>query len=156
MVLVGPPVYLAPSEIGNPKVRARVSAYLKAFDYLRANKDFTLGHAAIVARLLPKGIFELTEKTWDPFVKSLKNCIESQTLVSDVASLRVPVDVIYGSLDAFIPPGSMSVIEQMRNVTMHRVEANDHIIRKRLARVVARAVNSDSVAGAPEPSVTTG
>lgn len=144
VVLVGPPVYLAPSEIGNPKVRARVSAYLKAFDFLRANKDFTMANAAIVSRLLPKGIFELTEKTWDPFIKSLKNCIESQTLVSDVASLQVPVDVIYGTLDAFIPPGAMSVIERMRHVTMYRVEANDHIIRKRLARVVARAVNSDA------------
>ncbi|MFT2815499.1 alpha/beta fold hydrolase [Leifsonia sp. A12D58] len=155
VILVGPPVYLAPSEIGNPKVRARVSAYLKAFDFLRANKDFTLANAAIVSRLLPKGIFELSEKTWDPFVKSLKNCIESQTLVSDVASLRVPVDVIYGTLDAFIPPGAMTVIEQMRNVTMYRVEANDHIIRKRLARVVARAVNSDTVSASTEQSAQT-
>ena len=72
--------------------------------------------------------------------------------MSDVASLQVPVDVIYGALDAFIPPGAMSVIERMRHVTMYRVEANDHIIRKRLARVVARAVNSDAVTGSPAPS----
>jgi pimeloyl-ACP methyl ester carboxylesterase len=142
MVLVGPPVYLTPSDIGDPRVRARVSAYLRAYDFLRANKEFTLTNAAIVARLLPKGIFQLTEKTWTPFIKSMEHCIESQTVVSDIASLRVPVDVIYGALDAFIAQGSMTVIERMRHVTMHRVEANDHIIRKRLARVLVKVIDS--------------
>lgn len=142
LVLVGPPVYLSPSDIGDPRVRARVSAYLRAYDFLRGNKDFTLANAAILSRLLPKGIFELTEKTWTPFIRSMEHCIESQTVVSDIASLTVPVDVIYGALDAFIAQGSMTVIERMRHVTMHRVEANDHIIRKRLARVLVKVIDS--------------
>lgn len=152
VVLVGPPVYLAPSEIGDHRVRARVDAYLKAYNFLRANKDFTMLNASILSRLLPKGIFEVTEENWTPFVKSLEHCIESQTLVSDIAALRVAVDVVYGSLDAFIAPGSMTVIERMRHVTMHRVEANDHIIRKRLARVVARAIDGDAAKGEPSAS----
>jgi pimeloyl-ACP methyl ester carboxylesterase len=142
VVLVGPPVYVMPSEIGDPRVRARVSAYLRAYDFLRTNKEFTLANAGIVARLLPKGIFQLTEKTWTPFIKSLEHCIESQTVVSDIASLRVKVDVIYGALDGFIAQGSLTVIERMRHVTMHRVEANDHIIRKRLARVLVKVIDS--------------
>lgn len=142
LLLVGPPVYVSPSDIGDPRVRARVSAYLRAYDFLRANKEFTLANAAFMARLLPKGIFELTEKTWTPFIKSMEHCIESQTVVSDIASLSVPVDVIYGALDAFIAQGSMTVIERMRHVTMHRVEANDHIIRKRLARVLVKVIDS--------------
>jgi hypothetical protein len=73
-------------------------------------------------------------------VKSLEHCIESQTVVSDVASLNIPVAVVYGSLDAFIAPGSMTVIERMRHVTMYRVEANDHLIRPRLARTIVRAI----------------
>ena len=142
VVLVGPPVYVMPSEIGDPRVRARVSAYLRAYDFLRTNKEFTLANAGIVARLLPKGIFQLTEKTWTPFIKSLEHCIESQTVVGDIASLRVKVDVIYGALDGFIAQGSLTVIERMRHVTMHRVEANDHIIRKRLARVLVKVIDS--------------
>lgn len=142
VVLVGPPVYLSPGEIGDPRVRARVSAYLRACDFLRTNKDFTLANAAIISRLLPEGIFELTQSNWTPFVKSMEHCIESQSVVSDVASLHVPVDVIYGAFDAFIAPGSMTVIERMRHVTMHRVEANDHIIRPRLARVLAQVIDT--------------
>lgn len=149
VVLVGPPVYLAPSEIGDQRVRARVGTYLKVYNFLRLNKEFTLANAAIISRLLPKGIFEITEKNWTPFVKSMEHCIESQTVVSDIATLQVPVDVIYGSLDAFIAHGSMTVIERMRHVTMHRVEANDHIIRRRLARVVAQVID-----GEPPPAIT--
>lgn len=141
LVLVGPPIYLAPSEISDRAVRARVEAYLRLYEFLRANKTFTIRNAGIIARLLPiKGVFEVTEVNWDPFVKSMKNCIEQQTLVSDIASVRVPVEVVYGSLDAFIAPGTMTVIEAMRNVTVHRVRANDHLIRKRLARIVATAI----------------
>ncbi|HEV7812927.1 MAG TPA: alpha/beta hydrolase [Leifsonia sp.] len=141
LVLVGPPIYGTPGEIGDRRVRSRVSAYLRAYEFIRANKDFTILNARMLARLLPiKGVFEITEKNWDPFVKSLENCIERQTIVSDLARVRVPVEVIYGALDAFIAPGSLAVIETMRHVSMHRVEANDHIIRKRLARVVAAAI----------------
>lgn len=140
LVLVGPPVYGRPEAIGDRRVRTRVSAYLRAYEFLRANKEFTMMNATVLARMLPiKGVFEITERNWTPFVRSLENCIEQQTVVSDLARVHVPVQVVYGSLDAFIAPGSLSVIEAMRNVTMHRVEANDHIIRKRLARVVATA-----------------
>ncbi len=141
LALVGPPVYGSPAEIGDKRVRNRVSAYLRAYEFLRQNKDFTIFNAGVLARTLPiKGVFEITEKNWVPFVKSLENCIESQTIVSDVARLRIPVEVVYGSLDAFIAPGSLTVIEAMRNVRMHRVDGNDHIIRKRLARVLAAAI----------------
>ena len=73
---------------------------------------------------------------------SLKNCIETQTTVSDIASVRVPIDVVYGSLDQFIAPGTMRIIEQMRHVTMHRVEANDHLVRKRLAKRLVSVIDS--------------
>ena len=153
LVLVGPPVYLSPTDIGDPRVRGRVSAYLRAYEFLRANKDFTLANAAIISRLLPKGIFEITTQSWTPFVKSLEHCIESQTVVSDVASLSIPVAVVYGSLDAFIAPGSMTVIERMRHVTMYRVEANDHLIRPRLARILARAIDEGAPAASPSSSL---
>ena len=147
LVLVGPPIYLSPADIGDPWGRARVSAYLRAYEFLRSNRDFTLANAAVISRLLPKGIFELTRETWTPFVKSLQNCIESQTMVSDIAVLRIPVDLIYGALDAFVAPGSLRVVERMRHVTTHRVEANDHILRSRIGKVLVRVIDGD-----PDPA----
>ncbi len=141
LILVSPPVYLAPSQIGDSWVRAQVGLYLKAYEFLRANKDFTMATASAISRLLKLGTaLELTDRTWPAFILSLKNCIESQTTVADIAAVRVPIDVVYGALDPFIAPGTMRIIEQMRHVTMHRIDANDHLVRPRLARELVAVI----------------
>lgn len=141
LVLVSPPVYISPSAIGDPRVKAQVGAYLKAYEFLRNNKDLTMATATTISRLFRLGsALELTERNWDAFILSLKNCIESQTTVADIAAVRVPIDVVYGAQDQFIAPGTMRIVEQMRHVTMHRVEVNDHLIRPRLARELASVI----------------
>lgn len=141
VVLVSPPIYLTPAQIGDRFERAAVGAYLKAYEFLRSNKTFTLRNAAIIARLMPiKNVFEVSEANWIAFVRSLQNCVESQTTISDIAGIRVPVEIVYGALDQFIVPGGMRIVEQLRHVTMHHVDANDHLIRKRLAKVLAEAI----------------
>lgn len=141
VVLVSPPIYINPNEMGDWVERAVADAYLKAYEYLRLNKEFTLKRAALVGRFLPiKNVFEITENNWNAFVKSLQNSIESQTTVSDIASIRAPVEIVYGGLDQFIVPGGMRIVENLRHVTMHRVELTDHIVRKRLAREIDVAI----------------
>ena len=141
LVLVSPPVYLAPTEIGDPRVRAQVGLYLRAYEFLRTNKDFTMASASTLSRIMKLGTaLEVNERNWNAFILSLKNCIESQTTVSDIASVRVPIDVVYGALDQFIAPGTLRIIEQMRHVTMHRVEVNDHLVRARLAKALVSVI----------------
>ena len=60
--------------------------------------------------------------------------------VSDIATVTAPIDVVYGALDQFMSAGTMRIIEQMRHVTMHRVEVNDHLVRARLAKAVAKVI----------------
>jgi pimeloyl-ACP methyl ester carboxylesterase len=141
LVLISPPIYLDPNELGDPRVRTQVGTYLKAYEYIRENKEFTIANAARVGRLLQiSDVFEVSERNWEAFILSLQNCIESQTAVSDIANVRVPIDVVYGRLDQFIAPGTMHIIAQMRHVTMHRVDANDHMVRRRLAKAVAEVI----------------
>jgi pimeloyl-ACP methyl ester carboxylesterase len=146
LVLVSPPVYLSPAEIGDPLVRTRVSGYLQAYQYFRANKGFTTAAAALVSRMLPvEHVMEITEQNWEPFVKSLEHCIESQTVISDLAAVDRPVEVVYGRLDQFLVPGNLAIIEKMRTVTTHVVNGSDHMIRKPMARVVATAIDAPAV-----------
>lgn len=141
LVLVSPPIYLRPAEIGDPFARSQVNAYLKAYEFMRQNKGFTMDLASNIAQYFQlKGVLEVTERNWEPFRLSLEHCIESQTTVSDIAAVRVPIDVVYGALDQFIAPGTLKIIEQMRHVTMHRVRVNDHVIRPRLAREVVKVI----------------
>jgi pimeloyl-ACP methyl ester carboxylesterase len=140
-VLVSPPIYISPEQVGDPFERAALGAYLKAYEFLRVNKQFTLRNAAIIAKLTPiRNVFEVTETNWNAFVKSLQNCIESQTTISDIAGIQSPVEIVYGTLDQFIVPGGMRIVEKLRHVTMHQVEVNDHLVRKRMAKVVAQAI----------------
>ncbi|MEP6844116.1 MAG: alpha/beta fold hydrolase [Pseudolysinimonas sp.] len=142
LVLVSPPIYLAPGAIGDPRDRAAAGLYLRLYEYLRNNKDFTIRAAAGLARLSPiKNLLVVSEQNWRPFMLSLKNSIESQTSVSDLAAVSVPVDVIYGSLDPLLTPSGIRVIAQLRGVTVHRVEGGDHVIRSRMAREVATAID---------------
>jgi pimeloyl-ACP methyl ester carboxylesterase len=144
LVLVSPPLYVPPSQIGDPLVRARVGAYLKAYEFLRTNKEFTMATVDTLRRLFQlDDILDLSERNWRAFVLSLQNCVETQTTVTDISSVRVPIDVLYGSLDQFIAPGTLRIIEQMRHVTMHRVDANDHFVRKRLARRLVQVIAAD-------------
>jgi len=141
LVLVSPPIYLAPGELSDDLERGRMDFYLKAYRFFRENKDFTLQNAAIVERFLaiPKAM-DINARTWTPFVKSLENSIDSQTTVSDIANVTAPVEVVYGSFDQFASEGSMKIVGRMRGVEVHRVAASDHLIGKRLARVVAQAI----------------
>jgi cis-3-alkyl-4-acyloxetan-2-one decarboxylase len=142
LVLVSPPVYLDPSALGDPRDRAAMGLYLRAYEYLRANKAFTMRAAAGLDRLSPiRHVLEVSERNWNPFALSLQNAIESQTTVSDIARVRVQVEIVYGMLDPFLMPASIRIVERMRHVTVHRVDANDHVIRKRLAKVVADVID---------------
>ena len=141
VVLVSPPTYLSPTELSDPLDRNIMDLYLRAYHFLRSNKDFTIRNAQFIERLLPiPKALDISERTWRPFVKSLENAIESQTTISDIAAITVPIEVIYGSLDPFHSDGALKIVSRMIGVTVHRVLGSDHLIGKRLARVVVTAI----------------
>ncbi|SDS54507.1 alpha/beta fold hydrolase [Agrococcus carbonis] len=145
LVLVSPPVYLPPESFGDPVERTAMGLYLRAYEFLRNNKRFTMRNAAVLARLSPiRDVLEVSERNWRAFTLSLEHVIETQTAVSDIAAVSAPVQVVYGTLDPFLMPGGLRIIEQMRHVSVHRVAGGDHVIRRRMARVVATAVASVS------------
>lgn len=47
----------------------------------------------------------LTPDIWQPFRRSLRSTIMEQTTLQDLTQLRVPLDIIYGSLDAVVIRG---------------------------------------------------
>jgi pimeloyl-ACP methyl ester carboxylesterase len=141
LVLISPPIYLPTASIAVGRDRTTQGLYFRAYEYLRENKQFTIRAAGTLARLSPiKNLLEVSERNWRAFVLSLQNSIETQTTLTDLAAVRVPVEVVYGSLDPFIAPSGLRVVEQLRTVTTHRVEGGDHVIRPRMARVIATAI----------------
>lgn len=141
LVLVSPPIYLEAKAFGDPRYRAAMDIYLRVYEYLRENKGFTMRAAKGLDRLSPiRNALHVSEKNWVPFTLSLKNAIESQTTVTDIARVRVPVDIVYGALDPFLLPAGIQVVQTMRHVSVHKVDASDHLLRKRLAKAVAKVI----------------
>ncbi|HWR86177.1 MAG TPA: alpha/beta hydrolase [Rhodoglobus sp.] len=141
LVLVSPPVYLPPETVGDRRDRAAMELYDRLYDFLRANKQFTMAAGAGLALLSPiRGLLDVTEDRWPAFALSLEHAIQSQTTIADLASVRVPVELVYGALDPLLAPAGIRILEQLRNVTAHRVHTGDHVIRPSMARVVAAAV----------------
>jgi pimeloyl-ACP methyl ester carboxylesterase len=141
LVIVSPPVYLTPAEIGAPFDRAAMGGYFRLYEFLRANKQFTIRAAAGLARLSPiKNLLDVSESNWRAFVLSLEKSIESQTTVSDLVQVQAPIHLVYGTLDPLLHPAGLRIVENLRSVTTHKVQGVDHVIRPRMARVVATAV----------------
>jgi pimeloyl-ACP methyl ester carboxylesterase len=141
LVLVSPPLYLPTSTIGAGGDRTAMGLYFRLYEFLRENKEFTIRAAAGLARLSPiKNLLDVSERNWRAFVLSLQNSIEAQTTLTDLASVRVPIELIYGSLDPLLAHVGIRIAEQLRHVTVHRVDRGDHVIRPRMARVVATAI----------------
>jgi len=150
LVLVSPPIYLPPSVIGDQRDRASMGLYFSLYEFMRANQQFTTLTAAALSRIAPiKNVLDVTERTWQPFVLSLKNAIETQTTIADLAAVPVPIDVVYGTLDPFLAPGGMKIAEQLRHVTTTRVSGVDHLMRPKLARAVAAIIDAPPAAPAP-------
>lgn len=141
LVIVSPPVYVSPAEMGTPLDRAAMDGYFRLYEFLRANKQFTIRAAAGLARLSPiKNLLDVSEKNWNAFVLSLEKSIESQTIVSDLVQVEAPIHLVYGTLDPLLHPAGLRIVENLRGVTAHRVQGVDHVIRPRMARVVATAI----------------
>ena len=141
LVLVSPPIYLPSKSFGATRDRATMDIYLRAYEYLRANKTFTMAAARTLDRLSPiRNVVQVSEQNWVAFTLSLQNAIESQTSISDIARVRVPVEIVYGKLDPFLMPGGIQIVSTMRHVSVHPVDASDHLLRKRLAKVTAKVV----------------
>jgi cis-3-alkyl-4-acyloxetan-2-one decarboxylase len=145
LILIAPPVYVPGETVLDPIERIQMDAYRGLYDFMRQNRGFTEASAKALARLLPiKNALEVTEKNWRAVSLSLEKCIESQTTVTDIAQVKVPVDVIYGTRDPFMAPAGLRVIERMRGVSTTRVEGEDHLVRPGLAREIVRLVEHPS------------
>jgi cis-3-alkyl-4-acyloxetan-2-one decarboxylase len=145
LVLVAPPVYLPDESVVDPIERLQMDAYRKLYEFMRTNRSFTEAGARALSRLLPiKDAVELNARNWRAFSLSLERCIESQTMVTDIAQVRVPIDVIYGSRDPFVAPAGLRVVERMRGVATTRVEGQDHLVRPRLAQEIVNLIDHPS------------
>ena len=145
LILVAPPVYLPGATVLDPIERLQMDAYRRLYDYMRSNRAFTQASARALSKLLPiKNAIEVNSGNWRAIALSMEKCIESQTTVTDIAQVKVQVDLVYGTRDPFLAPAGLRVIERMRGVATTRVDGQDHLIRPGLAQEIVRLIDNPS------------
>lgn len=138
LVLLSPPVYMTPDSIANRRARQRTSLYLRAYRFMRTHPRVTPENIIRLTRILPQMKFLVVNaNTWTPFLRSLEQCIENQTIVSDIRHVVCPVDIFYGIFDEVIVPYNIKQLARLRDVSIHPLRV-DHIVGKRYATAVAK------------------
>lgn len=140
VVLVSPPLYPEQQYIDGRADRAVVRSYLRFYRYLRENKSRTQRTVEWARRWVHGPSLSIDEKYWPAFSKSLENCIEMQTTITDIAQISAPVDVVYGSRDQLIPDSSIVRLGRLRHVSVHEVRRADHMVHQSMALEIARVL----------------
>jgi len=136
LFLLSPPVYPALDTIDKKSARRLTGLLLRLYRYLRNEKmtPETFRRLSYLAPL-PRSIIKQPD-TWVPFMRTLKECIENQTIIDDVRQLKTPTDVFYGSLDQVVVSANIERLAENTNVTLHPILAT-HDLSSRYAKNVA-------------------
>jgi pimeloyl-ACP methyl ester carboxylesterase len=139
--LLSLPLYLKDSELHTNISRTRTDFYLKAYEFLSQNKDFTIKNSQIIRKLLriDDGI-EVTEENWNSFRLSLKNTIIKQDAYNDIKNTKLPVRIIYGTLDEFLVQKIVDKLATFKNVKITKLQTINHMVGSRFAKEVARQI----------------
>lgn len=144
LLLLSPPVYPPIDTIENRTAQRLTGMLLQTYKFLHDDPRITPASfkKLMYVAPLPRSIIKSPE-TWLPFMRTLKECIETQTIVEDVASLQLPIDVCYGSLDQVVINHNVELLAKNRNVTLHEF-MNTHDLTKRYGKLVAKILGVET------------
>ena len=138
-------LYEMPLYVGLPNTRRYNRArhiYFLIYNHIMESPELALTTKQSVRSLITRfSGFEISEATWQPFVKSLQNTIISQTTLQDIKQLTVPIDIIYGTLDMLVIRGAPTRIfgKEAAHVTTHTI-TEIHNVSKRASRFLAERI----------------
>lgn len=138
LVLLSPPVYPPLHSIKRRSARKLTGLLLTMYKFLRNDPRMTpetFQKLRYVAPL-PRSILKKPD-TWVPFMRTLKECIEQQAVIDDVARLSLPIDVCYGTLDQVVVGANVELLADRPNVATHRF-INTHDLTKRYGKLLAQ------------------
>jgi len=140
LVLYEMPLYAGLPE--KRRYRLRLNLYFKLYEQIIAYRPIFSGPGVGRAQRLAERLYGLhfTDRSWKPFVKSLKHTIMEQTAADDIKHIKVPIDVIYGTRDRLVIRGKTKALfgEDTVNITAHTVRASHKITKRASQFLVSR------------------
>lgn len=139
--LLSPPLYFRGDKTHTNISRKRTDFYMNAYEFLAQKKKFTIATSRNLRKILriEDGI-DVNEETWNSFRLSLKNTIIKQDTFNDIKNTKLPIHIIYGSLDEFLVQESVNKLSKFDNVKITKLQAVDHLMGSRFAKEVAKQI----------------
>ena len=130
------PVYQ--KDIADEKfVNKKIDVYRKIYQTLIDNRDFTLNTAKKLRSLFGgDDSFNVTEENWHSFRESLIQTIVNQNTLDLIATTKIPIDVIYGSIDTLLIQERVDCLGIYKNVRVTKIPFVGHFIDKRYTKLL--------------------
>lgn len=140
VLLLSPPVYPPLTDIESRSARRLTGLLLTIYKLLRDDSRVTPQTFRRLSYLvpLPKSVVRHPQ-TWLPFMRTLQQCIEKQTVLEDVRSLAMPVEVFYGSLDQVVVSSNVELLAKNKQVRLHPF-IGSHDLTARYGKLVAKTL----------------
>lgn len=127
------------------RYRARLNLYFRLYKrILKFQPSFDAENVQLIERLARRIIgFEVSEDSWQPFIKSLEHTIMDQTAADDIKQIDVPMDVIYGSYDMLVIRGKPRHIfgTDTDKITAHNIRER-HVISAKASRFIVQRIKA--------------
>jgi pimeloyl-ACP methyl ester carboxylesterase len=140
LMLLSPPVYPPLKTIQKRAAYYRTSWLMKLYRFLRTHPRMTPANMKKISYIapLPSSITKDPE-TWLPFHRSLERCIEQQTIERDIAVIRAPIDIFYGTLDTLVVGPNVKMLAHADGVQVHTFRGQ-HSISHSYAKLVSASL----------------
>lgn len=144
LLLLSPPIYPSLESITSRSAKRLTGLLLTIYKFLRGKKmtPETFKRLSYIAPL-PKSVITQPD-IWVPFMRTLQQCIEKQTVLEDVLATTIPIDICYGTLDQVVINANVELLKNQSNVTLHEF-MNTHDLTGRYGKLLARILTPQSM-----------
>ncbi len=125
--------------------RLRTDLYYRLYRRIMKFQPASQVEKVKLAQKLAKRIagFEVDERNWQPFMKSLEHTIMAQTTAEDIKHVSVPIDVIYGRFDMLVIRGKPQKFfgKDSGHITAHTIRES-HVISQKASRFIVERIEA--------------
>lgn len=136
LYLMSIPVYQK-DNTDEKSVNKKIDIYRKIYQTLIDNKNFTLSVAKNMRSLFGGDeSFNVTEDNWHSFRESLIQTIVNQNTLDLITKTKIPIDVIYGSIDTLLIQDRVDCLGIYKNVRVTKIPLVGHFVDKRYSKLL--------------------
>lgn len=139
LILYEPPLFADSPEFRSHYRRKKL--YFALYNEVIKRPQAIFGYNRLLARFAKSKMLTFDESTWYAFERSMRNTIMNQKAYSELRSISIPTEIIYGKFDFMVTRADVrKMLEANPCITFHLVNEM-HEINVRAAKYIVKLLN---------------